>query len=54
MNGEMASLVIAGTGMLSESKGRRWLTEADISAAVIAALEDGCLRFVGELAPFSG
>lgn len=49
--GVPAGVATVRLGSVPTSDGRRWLTHAEISAAAIAALEDGRSRVVGELAP---
>ena len=45
------SVVAVRLGSMATSSGRRWLTDDEICAGVIVALQDGRPRVIGELVP---
>ncbi len=48
---DASGVVTVRLGSMADGRGRRWLTNDEISAGAIAALEDGAARVVGELKP---
>ncbi len=46
---DASGVVTVRLGSMADGRGRRWLTNDEISAGAIAALEDGGARIVGEL-----
>jgi hypothetical protein len=49
--GQASKLVTVQLGSKAAARGRRWLTDQEISDGAIAALSDGRSRIVGDLTP---